>query len=132
MNKPGLTLIETIVGMTVIAIAFYSIIAMFITLAPRTARVESINKKVYLAQEKMEEALARGFSVGSSGPAALAGSFSNYTYQVLVSSVEAGNLDSGVAGPTLFKNVKVRVWGGSLDQTGTVEVVTLATSYEGQ
>jgi Tfp pilus assembly protein PilV len=128
-----MTLIETAIGMTIIAIAFYALIAVFITLAPRTARVENINKKIYLAHEKMEEYLTRPFTnITSVGASSFTGSFSNYNYQIVVTYVATADLNTSVAGPTPFKNVRTRVWGGPLDQSSTVEIVTLAVSYEGQ
>ena len=131
MKRRGLTLIETIVGVSVIAIAFYMLIAVLVNLAPRTARVETINKKIYLAQEKTEEYLARRFDQAVSlGPAAFPGSFGNYQYQVVVSYVATSELNTPVGGPTDFKNIKVKVWGGPVDAAGTVEVVSLITSYE--
>ncbi len=131
MKRSGFTLIETIMGVVVIAISFYLLIAVLINLTPRTARVETITKKVYLAQEKMEEFLARGFAVaGNLGPSSFPGNFSNYQYQVIVTYVATNELNTAVGGPTPFKNVKVRVWGGPLDSFGTVEVVSLLATYE--
>jgi prepilin-type N-terminal cleavage/methylation domain-containing protein len=129
--KRGLTLVETVIGMIIIGIAFYLLIAVFIALAPRTAQVETINKKVYLAQEKIEEYLARGFSgVASVGATSFPGNFSNYNYQIVVTYVTTSDLQTAVGGPTSFKNIKVRVWGGPVDAAGTVEIVSLLTSYE--
>jgi len=129
--RKGLTLVETIIGTIVIGIAFYLLIAVFITLAPRTARVETLNKKVYLAQEKTEEFLARNFSqTASVGAAAFTGNFSNFNYQIVVTYVATADLNTAIAGPSSFKNVKVRVWGGTVDSAGTVEIVSLVTSYE--
>jgi len=131
-NRKGLTLIETIIGLTVIAVAFYLLIAIFITLAPRTARVETLNKKVYLAQEKMEEYLARSFAQAVTGETsgAFSGSFSNYQYRIIVTQVATSDLNTAVGYNTPFKNVKVRVWGGQPDAASTVEVVSLVISYE--
>jgi prepilin-type N-terminal cleavage/methylation domain-containing protein len=129
--KKGMTLIETIIGLTIIGIAFYLLMAVFINLAPRTAVVETIGKKALLAQEKMEEYLARSFNqVASVGATSFSGSFSNYDYQIIVTYVATGDLNTAVAGPTKFKNVKVRVWGGPISNSGTIEVVTLVTSHE--
>ncbi len=131
--KKGLTLVETVIGMVIIGIAFYLLIAVFVALAPRTAQVETLNKKTYLAQEKTEEFLARGFSGVASAPASsFSGSFSNYQFQIFVTYVATSDLNTAVGGPTNFRNVKVRVWGGPVEAAGTVEVVSLLTSYEVQ
>ncbi len=129
--RKGFTLVETVTGLATIGTAFYLLIAVFINLAPRSVRVDNLNKKAHLAQEKIEEVLARPFSqVASIAPASFAGNFSNYEYRVVVNYVAAGDLNTPVAGPTAFKNVKVKVWGGTVDLPGTLEIVTLAASYE--
>lgn len=131
MRSKGMTLIELIIGLTVIGIAFYLLISIFVNLVPRTALVETLNKKVYLAQEKMEEYLGRSFSSAESVAAtSFTGSFADYKYQIVVTTVESTDLNAPVAGPTDFKNVKVRVWGGPVDAAGTVEIVSLVTSLE--
>ncbi len=131
MNRHGASLIETIVGLGVIGIAFYLLASVFINIAPQTAKVEAIEKKTYLAHEKMEEFLARSFSQTTSQAAtACSGAFSNYNYQIVVTYVATNDLNTAVAGPTPFKKVKVRVWGGPLDQAATVEIAALAVTYE--
>jgi type II secretory pathway pseudopilin PulG len=131
MRRSGLTLIETLVGMVIIGLAFYILISVFASIAPRTANVDTINKKVHLAQSRLEEYLARNFSqVTSVGATSFTGSFTNYQSSIVVTYVATGDLNAAVAGPTNFKNVKVRVWGGPVDALGTVELTTLVTSYE--
>jgi prepilin-type N-terminal cleavage/methylation domain-containing protein len=132
-SRRGFSLIETVIGLAVIGIAFYLLASVFINLAPRTARVETIDKKTYLASGKLEEFLTRSFSQTSNqAAAAFPAPFSNYNYQVVVTYVATGDLNTAVAGPTPFKNVKVRVWGGPLDQASTVEITSLVVSYEVQ
>lgn len=126
-----MTIIELIIGMVIIGVAFYLLISIFIAIAPRTARVETIDKKIYLAQGKMEEFLARPFSlISNEGPSAFTGNFSNYSFRINVAYVAATDLNTPIAGPTNFKNVKVQVWGGATERTASVEVTTLVTSYE--
>lgn len=131
-NRQGMTLIEVIMAVVVIGLAFYSVIALYITLAPRTARVENINTKVYLAQEKIEETIARQFAnISSSGPTSIESpGLGNYSYQIVVAYVATSDLNTAVGGPTPYKNVKTKVWGGPLDQSSTVEIISLAASYE--
>jgi prepilin-type N-terminal cleavage/methylation domain-containing protein len=129
--RKGLTLIETVIGLAIIGIAFYSLMAVFVTLAPRTARIESVNDKVYLANEKMEEYLTRSFAqLANVSATPLTGTFSDYNYQIVVTYVATSDLNTAVGGPTQFKNVKVRVWGSKPDTSATVEVVSLVSSYE--
>ena len=133
MKRKGITLIETVIGLTIIGTAFYLLITVFISLTPRTARIETLNKKAYLAQEKMEEYLARDFSALVSVPAgALAGDFGNYNYQITVTNVATADLNTAVAPLTNLKHVKVGVWGGPVDSLGTVEIVSLVSTYETQ
>ena len=127
-QRRGLTLVETVIGLTIIAIAFYSLISLFISILPRTAQVETLNKKAYLAQEKIEEFLARDFTaITSVGATSFSGDFSNYRYRIDVAFVASTELNTPSPGPTNYKNVKVKVWGGP-----AVEVVSLATTYEVQ
>jgi prepilin-type N-terminal cleavage/methylation domain-containing protein len=130
--KKGMTLIEVIMAMVIIGIAFYTLIALYITLAPRNVLVENINKKISLAQEKIEEYLSRPFSkVTSVSPATITTpSFGQYKYSIVVTYVATSDLNTSVTGPTPFKNVKVRVWGGPLDTLGTVELTSLMVTYE--
>ncbi|MCU0641133.1 MAG: type II secretion system GspH family protein [Candidatus Margulisbacteria bacterium] len=131
-NRRGLTLVETIIGLTVIAIAFYLLAAVFINLAPRTAQIEVIEKKTFLANEKIEEYLARPFGLAATGETA--GAFSsgldNYNFRVIVTQVASSDLNTPVAGPTDYKNITVRVWGGQVDPAATIEVISLLTTYE--
>jgi prepilin-type N-terminal cleavage/methylation domain-containing protein len=129
MKRRGMTLVELVIGITIIAIAFYVLIAIFVTILPRTARVETLDKKAYLAQEKIEECLARSFANTSNEAGSFTGSFSSYQYQVVVTYVASTELNNPVGGPTDYKNVKVRVWGGPVDPLATVEVVSLVTTY---
>ncbi len=128
--RPGLTLIELAIGITIISIAFYALIAVFINVAPRTAFIETLDKKTFLAQEVMEEYLTRDFDgVNSVTAASFGGDFSNYWYEIVVTNVTSTelNIDAGVE--TNFKNVKVKVWGGPVN-SGTIEIVSLMTTYE--
>jgi len=130
-NRRGLTIVETVIGLTIMAIAFYALIGVFVTLLPRSARIETINKKAYLAQEKIEEFLTRDFGSLSSTPeTSFPGSFSDFKYSILVTYVTTSDVNTQVAGPTNFKNIKVFVWGGGVDPQLSVEVVSLVTSYE--
>ncbi|MBI5078654.1 prepilin-type N-terminal cleavage/methylation domain-containing protein [Candidatus Saganbacteria bacterium] len=130
--KKGLSLVEVVIGLTVIGIAFYLLIAVFVAIVPRTVVIETFNKKNYLAQEKMEEYLTRDFTgIISVGAAAFTGDFSNYNYQIVVTYVATNDLNAAVA-LSPYKNVKVRVWGGPVDTAGTVEITSVVATYEVQ
>jgi len=128
-GRQGLTLIECAIGIIIISIAFYTLIAVYITLTPRSISVESIDKKVFLAQEKMEEYIARPYgSVESVSATPFGGDFAAFNYQIIATTVATNDL--GAAAPSNLKSVKVRVWGGPVDRFLTVEVVTLIATYE--
>ncbi|MBN3032904.1 MAG: type II secretion system protein [Candidatus Saganbacteria bacterium] len=129
--RSGMTLIETTLALVIMAIAFYSLIAVFVTLAPRNVRVEDINAKVYLAQGKLEEYLTRGYSITSKGPSTFeTASLKNYRYQIIVTNVTTGYPGAGPRGASL-ESVRVRVWGGALGMGGTVEISSMVTKYSG-
>ena len=134
MSRKGLTLIELIIGIIVIALSFYSLIAVFITLAPRAVKLETIDQKIYLAQEKAEEYLTRPFDfiVNTPMPDYFLPPFQRYGFQVSVAYVTETDLNSEVGYPTNYKNVKVRVWDSTEPPAPLkmVEIITLVTSNE--
>ncbi|MFA5113056.1 MAG: hypothetical protein WC529_02035 [Candidatus Margulisiibacteriota bacterium] len=131
-GRQGFSLIEATVGLVVIGIAFYLLAAIFINLAPRTARVETIDKKAYLAHAKMEEYTARTFVQATTGETSgsFSGAFAGYQYRIIVTRVATSDLNTPVSYNTPFKNIKVRVWGGPLDRASTVEITALLATYE--
>ena len=130
-KRAGLTLVETAIGITIISIAFYAIISIFINLVPRAMEAEKIYIKTYLAQERMEEYLARGFAaITNEAPANFSGDFSSYWNRIAVAYVNPDNLNSPITGTSEIKNVKVKVWGGTATAAGTVELVTLVITNE--
>jgi prepilin-type N-terminal cleavage/methylation domain-containing protein len=131
MKRRGFSLIEMVIGMAIMGIAFYLLISIFITITARTATVETINTKVYLAQEVMEEYLTRNFSqLVDVAATNFPGSYSNYRYKIGVTYVATGELNTAVGGSTPFKNVRVSVWGLTPSVFGTVEIVSLMATYE--
>jgi len=132
MKKNGFSLIELVIGMVIMALAFYSLISVFMLTAPKTAQIENINKKVYLANGKMEEYLARTFAQATSGETTgpFTGNFSEYNYKIVVTYVSSRDVNTTTREVTNYKKVRTLVWGGNLDTSKTVEVVTLVTSYE--
>ncbi len=129
-GRQGLTLIETAIGITIISIAFYALIAVFINLLPRSSFVEELDKKTFLAQEKIEEYLARDWgAVSPVPPTPFGGDFSSYRYQIVVTSVATSDLVAPAGYNTQFKKVRVEVWGGPVN-AGTVEITSLLTTFE--
>lgn len=129
--KKGMTLIEVIMAVVIVAIAFYALVAAYATTSQRNVNVETINEKLYLAQEKMEEYLALPFnSVVTVSPTAFASAnFTDYKYQIAVTMVATSDLTTSV-GSSPYKKVQVMVWGGQpINSVGTIELDSLAVSY---
>lgn len=128
MKRTGFSLIEMIIAIVVIGIAFYALISVFITVAPRSVNVEDLTKATHLAFEKLEETTVKSFpTIASAGPAYFAGDFSQFQYQVIMNYVTSTEPDTVAPGATDYKRVKVRAWGGL---SGVVELTTLVTTYE--
>jgi prepilin-type N-terminal cleavage/methylation domain-containing protein len=129
--KHGMTLIEVIMAVVIIAIAFYTLIAVYATTSQRNVTVETINDKLYLAQEKIEEYLTLPIaSIVSVNPTTIeAANFRDYKYRILVTMVATSDLTTVVASSP-YKKVSVMVWGGQPTTVmGTVEVDTLAVGW---
>lgn len=128
MKSRGFSLIEMVIAIVIIGIAFYALISVFITVAPRNVNVEDITKATHLAFEKMEETTVKNFTgVATVSATSFTGDFSQFQYQVVVDYVTSTEPDVVAPGATSYKRVKVRTWGGL---SGTVELVTLVTTYE--
>jgi Tfp pilus assembly protein PilV len=126
MKRSGLTLIETIIGIVVISIAFYALIMVFATIAPKTAAIENIDKKAFLAQEKMEETLAIPWtSLPTQAAGAFTGSFSNYQFKIATTMVATADLTTPAT--SNIKRIYVDVWEGSGGKVATVELTSLLT-----
>ncbi|OGC34140.1 hypothetical protein A2311_01875 [candidate division WOR-1 bacterium RIFOXYB2_FULL_48_7] len=126
--RRGFTLVETIVGMMIIGISFYLLMTVFITITPKTNLDQDTNTKTFLAQEVLEEYLAKGFAaLVDVSPTAFPAPFNNYSYRISVKNVQAGDLNTDVGLGTNYKNVTAYVWGGNL--SGTYEITTLDTTY---
>lgn len=128
--KKGMTLIEVIMTMVIVAIAFYALVAVYATLSRRNVSIETINEKLYLAQEKMEEYLALPFNsvVTVNTTTIESANFRDYKYQILVTTVATSDLSTVVASSP-FKKVQVKVWGGQTEASSTIELDSLAVSY---
>lgn len=128
MNKKGYTLIEFVIAIIVISIAFYAIIAVFINAAPRSVNVEDMARAEYLASRVLEETVAKGFQNISCVPAAaFPAPFQNFASETTVTFVTSTEPDVASLYETNYKKVRVKAWGGLAP---TIEVITLVTTYE--
>jgi prepilin-type N-terminal cleavage/methylation domain-containing protein len=129
--KRGMTLVEVVMAMVIIAIAFYALVAAYATTSQRNINVETINEKLYLAQEKMEEYLTLPFaSIVTTSPSPFASAnFTNYNYRIVTTLVATSDLTTSV-GSSPYKKVQVMVWGGQpSNSVGTVELDSLVTTF---
>lgn len=121
-------MVELIITMLIIGIAFYALISVFITVTPRNVNLEDLTKATHLAFGKMEETAVKPFpGINSVAATGFTGDFSNFQYQIIVDYVTAAEPDVVAPGSSAFKRVKVRTWGGL---SGIVEITTLVTTYE--
>ncbi|OGC07598.1 hypothetical protein A2526_00495 [candidate division WOR-1 bacterium RIFOXYD2_FULL_36_8] len=128
MNKKGFTLIELIVAIMVIIVAFMALISVFTGVMPKGIALEFISKSTYLANLLIEEDLSKDFySISSVSPTNFSSPFDKFSYEIVVDFVTTAEPDVVSANGTNFKRVKARVWS---KLSPTIEVVTLVTTYE--
>lgn len=128
MNKKAFTLIELIVSVVIIAIAFYSLVVVFVAVMPKNISVEDSSKAVYLANKLIEQTTAKAFGdVSSSSVANFPSPSNKFSYQLVVDYVTIADPEVVSASPTELKRVRAKVWTSSLS---TIEVRTLVASYE--
>lgn len=138
-NQRGFTLIEIIITIVLLAIITSGLMAMFTTFSKSNGDPSVMTQATELAQEKMEQIIAdknnpaRGFTyLSTTGPnnypaenAASLG-FPNFSRSVNIVYVNpAASLNTGVAGPTNYKNVSVTV----TSLTGSVTTSSLVGSF---
>jgi prepilin-type N-terminal cleavage/methylation domain-containing protein len=127
MGRKGFTLIELTIAIVVVAIAFYAIISVFSSVAPRNVSAEDLSKATYLANRVLEERSAKSFSgITSEAATNFASPYANFIYQVTVTYASTAEPDNISASATILKKLSVRCWGG---MSGTIEVITLVATY---
>jgi prepilin-type N-terminal cleavage/methylation domain-containing protein len=107
----GFTLVEAIMAMVIMAVVLTPFTILIATVMAKGNRfTQAQATAVALAESKMEEVTADRFSLAASaGPTAFAAPFANYQWQVVVEYVNAGALNTVIAGPTDYKRIQVRV-----------------------
>ena len=129
-GSKGFTLLEFIISVAVIGIAFYALISVFITAAPRDINARALTIGAHLLNLKTEETMLKGFAgIDNVAATNFSAPFNNYSYEVVWQYVTMAEPDV-VPFPyisTYYKRIKVRVWGPQLN---TLEVTTLVTYYQ--
>lgn len=106
-KSSGFTLIELILVIIVVGLAFPGIFRGLITALFKQTQTQAQSIFVYLAQEKMEQMKGWGFSHVTSATESAVTGFSGYQRQVSVTYVDSSFAVSGSA--TSYKKVTVQV-----------------------
>ncbi len=123
--KRGFTLIELIMAVIISAVILIPVSAVVIESLLNTIHPEYFTIASFLLEREIERVSSLRFSeVADEGPISYSGNFSSYAYQVSFYYVNAGSLNTQVAGPTDYKRVTVTI---SRAGFPSVSAVTLAT-----
>ena len=126
-GKPGFTLVEVIVAMVVISIVMYASLSIFINSGARESNVEVFTVAQTLAENKMEEVMAKDFAaVSDEAATAYGGDLSAFSSVVSVAYVTPEALDMSVPGPTDYKKVSVIIEHSLLQQPTSLESIKVA------
>jgi len=126
--RNGFTLVETIISVVVIGIAFLGLLAVFTGTYTRAVYGDALTTATMLADGEMERVKGLGFASVSDqnrdAPVAFGGNFSNFFWQVRVDAVPVAIATD----PTMtnYKKVEVRVSNGII---GYVSINTVVTNY---
>ena len=128
MCKQGFTLIETIISIVVIGIAFMGLLSLFTAVYTNAVRDEVMTIATMLAKGEIERVKGLSFANVSNenrdSPVSFGGNFSNYSWQVRVDAVPVDIASDG--GMTNYKQVEMRV---SNNMIGYISLKTIVTNY---
>ena len=124
----GFTLVETIIAIVIIGVAFLGLLAVFTGVFTNAARDEAMTVAISLAKGEMERVTGLSFAniadENRDSPASFGGNFSNYSWQVRVDAVPASIAND--PGMNNYKQVEVRVTNAMV---GDVSLKTIVTNY---
>jgi len=124
--KKGLTLVEVIISIVLIAIIMYSSVQVFVSSGAKGANVEVFSVAQSLAENKLEGQLGRTFtSISSEVQTAFSTDLSNYTYEIVVNYVSKEALDAPVAYTTNYKKITVLIRHPSLSRPTSLESIRI-------
>jgi prepilin-type N-terminal cleavage/methylation domain-containing protein len=124
----GYTLVELVMAIVIMSIAFYALINVFISIAPLDINVSTMTIGTHLLNQEMEAVSIRKIAnVVSVDATAFPSPYSNYNYGIIVDYVTTAEPDVATTETTGIKRVKVRVWGPKLY---TLEAVTIIATDE--
>ena len=124
----GFTLIETIISIVVIGIAFMGLLSLFTAVYTNAVRDEVMTIATMLSKGEIERVKGLSFADVSNenrdSPVSFGGNFSNYSWQVRVDVVPVSIASD--AGMTNYKQAEARV---SNNMIGYVSLKTIVTNY---
>lgn len=127
-NGAGFTLVETVISIVIIGIAFTGLLAVFTGVFTNAVYDDLMTVATMLTKGEMERVKGLSFANVSDenrdSPAAFSGNFSNYSWQVRVDPVPEDIADDETM--TNYKQVEVRV---TNDIAGQVSLKTIVTNY---
>ena len=124
----GFTIVETVIAIVVIGIAFLGLLSVFMGVFTNAVRDETMAIAVSLTKGEMERVSSLDFDSVSDenrdSPAGFSGNFSNYSWQVRVDAVPVGIAND----PSMdnYKQVEVRITNTMI---GSVSLKTIVTNY---
>ena len=133
-STKGFTLIELIIAIVILSLCILGIAGVYQTVLVKGVRAKIIDTSIGLLEEKMDEVLGEGYSVGGGGTGIVYSgsytSFTDYTYEVEVHFVDpAVSFDtSDDPNDNGYKNIEVRV---SHSIVGTYKANSLVTDWTG-
>lgn len=127
-QEKGFSLIEVTIAVAIIGLAFYSLISVFKVIAPEDVNARTISVGAHIASRLSEETMSRGFNnIASVAATSVGAPFAGYKYQIIVNYADPANPNNTIGSATSLKKIRIQVWQPKL---GTLEIVTLASSYE--
>lgn len=124
--KKGITLIEVIISIVVIAIIMYSSVQVFVSSGAKGANVEVFSVAQSLAENKLEECIGKSFAyISSEAQTSFSSPLNSYSYQIVVNYVSKEALDASVGYTTSYKKITVQIRHPSLSNPTTLESIRI-------
>lgn len=130
IKKRGFTLVEIVISIVILAVVLTPFTVLVATIVRKNIYSQAQATAVALAEGEIERLTNMRFSaVDDEASAAFAAPFSAYTHTAAVDYVNAGDLNTPVAGPTNYKRVQITV---DNSISGTITLTTLVTNKTNQ
>lgn len=126
-TKKGFTLIELVVSMIVIGIAFYGLMSVLSDVTIKNTSGQELLKAGFLAEEVMEEMMMEGKDFSTEvldvSLQSFSAPFSGFSYSVDVEYVNSSNLNLSTTEATDYKRIEVTVSGEAVSYPVTLVTV---------